>query len=248
MQATQALKEDWTQTEPHQSVAALFADAIDHLYRVAITVDPSPRSQIAYGCYLAEHGQPLEAFREFDEILSHDNVSDDPEILGEIVYRLSEIERRLETDSSTSLSEHSVTDWQDFDFHEPEQVDEDGWGAGSTESVSEIADAIRQLMDGTRQRSPRDFSRIVAELDLHTLEDVGDLLGKVRHDRALCERRRTGKSLLKLALFCSRRDWCHVAVECIREAIRCFAQVAMEILNSRHQVRAELAAISMRRI
>jgi hypothetical protein len=234
----------WKENGDHQSVAALFADSIDHLYRVAIAVDPSPHSQIAYACYLAEHHQPLESFREFDEILNHTKVAEDPEMLAEIVRRLSDVERRLENDDACNQLAEVGADWKDFDSHQPDGSDDDC----STEAICEVADGIRQLMNGTRQRSPRDFSRIIAELDLHTLEDVGELLWQVHHDRALRERRRTGMSLLKLALFCGKRGWCHVEVESIREAIRCFAQVVMEISNGRHQARAELAAISMQRV
>lgn len=249
MPAVKSIERSCQDSTPYPGVARMFADSIEHLYRVAITVDPSPRSQIAYACYLAEHGQPLEAFGEFDEILGHEKVCEDPAILNEIVHRLARIEKKLEAGSSSYLLQQQQIDfWENHDGHEPDEACFEDPVGGTEDALAEVADAIRQLMDGTRQRSPREFSRIVAEMDLNTLEEIGDLLGKVQEDRALCQRRRTGMSLLKLALFCGRKEWHHVQVECIREALRCFAQVAMQVRNGQVQARSELAALSTREI
>lgn len=76
-------------------VGQLFADSIDRLYRAAIAIDETPRSQLAYACFLAEHGQYLESLYEFRDLLSSENLADDPHLLAEIVQRFSSIQTRM---------------------------------------------------------------------------------------------------------------------------------------------------------
>lgn len=79
-------------------VAHQFAGSIDRIYRVAITADPTPRNQIAYGCYLARHGNPLLALHEFHEILSDPRIVGRPGLLTEIVGHLQQMEIQLQSD------------------------------------------------------------------------------------------------------------------------------------------------------
>ena len=219
-----------------QNVGDLFEVTIVRLYRAAIEVDPSPRSQIAYGCYLAEHGQCLESIREFDNILNIPGVAHDSALLAEIVHHLARIQNRLTDDDMVGSSAWSLPNWWE-DAGKDEPLDpEDGYGEGVWsyfEIASEFADVIRELMGGCGGSPDRDLSAVLAGLDHRLMEEVGELLQSLRRHRTACQQRRTGLSLLKLALSCGKQNWCRIEVECIRKAVRCFEQAAADVHQSR---------------
>lgn len=80
----------------NEPVEQSIGEYINRLYRVAVSSDPSPRSQIAYGAYLAAHGQPVEALHEFSELACDDRCLRDHRMLNEIIHFVTEIENRLE--------------------------------------------------------------------------------------------------------------------------------------------------------
>jgi len=77
---------------------------IDRLYRTAVSADLSPRSQIAYGVYLAAHGQSIEALHEFSELACKDCCLSNTRFLNEIIQHVNEIENRLEQHEPTPSS------------------------------------------------------------------------------------------------------------------------------------------------
>lgn len=104
------------------------AKCIDRLYRVAMAVDKSPRSQIAYGAYLAAHGQPIDALHEFGEVARDDRCLTDSRTLNEVLQHVTEIENRLEQ-------------------NEPEQ-----WPAWRPESAFDLLGTMRAHRPGDRRR------------------------------------------------------------------------------------------------
>ncbi|MBS0201257.1 MAG: hypothetical protein JSS49_00050 [Planctomycetes bacterium] len=87
--------------EPHLAsdakpeIAQLFGDSIDRLYRAAMAIDDTPRSQLAYACFLAEHGQDFESLREFQDLLSSQQLMENRELLFETVQRFAGIQQRM---------------------------------------------------------------------------------------------------------------------------------------------------------
>lgn len=105
-----------------------FAKCIDRLYRVAMTVDKSPRSQIAYGAFLAAHGQPIDALRELGEVARADQCLTDRRVLTDVIQHVAAIENRLE-------------------LNEPEL-----WPACRPESAFDLMGSIRAHRPGDRRR------------------------------------------------------------------------------------------------
>ncbi len=105
-----------------------FAKCIDRLYRVAMVVDKSPRSQIAYGAFLAAHGQPIDALREFGEVAREDQCLTDRRVLNDVIQHVTAIENRLE-------------------LNEPEQ-----WPACRPESAFDLLGTMRAHRPGDRRR------------------------------------------------------------------------------------------------
>ncbi len=218
-----------------QGVAQRFSDSIDHFYRSAISLNPTPRNQIAYGCYLAEHGHFIEAMHEFDETLEAELVSGDGAILAEIVHHIAMIEHRFEADDSIGRTElASIENWSDENAETgkfPDDRDDEDWN--SVVAARESAEVIQQMIGEVGQRPSVDLGATLAGLDPRTLHDVRDLLTMLWADRMACEQRRSGLILLKLALFCGKYNLCGIEVACIRKAIRCFEQAAKEIRGYR---------------
>lgn len=104
------------------------ARCIDRLYRVAKAVDKSPRSQIAYGAYLAAHGQPIDALCEFGEVAREDQCLTDNRMLKEVIQHVAEIENRLEV-------------------NEPDQ-----WPECRPESAFDLLGSMRTHRPGDRRR------------------------------------------------------------------------------------------------
>lgn len=105
-----------------------FAQCIDRLYRVAMAVDKSPRSQIAYGAYLAAHGQPIDALHEFGDVAREDRCLTDSRVLTDVIQHVTEIENRLE-------------------LNEP-----DPWPVCRPESAFDLLGTMRSHRPGDRRR------------------------------------------------------------------------------------------------
>ena len=213
------------------NVAGDYVDTIDRLYRVAISDDPSPRNRIAYGRYLAEHGQFIRGMREFGKILDDTNATGNTGLLAEIVRHITWIETRLENDDSSGRSElWSVDNWQDGDDDRTQALNNaDDRRGPASDNALKVSDFFRQIMDESEETSAANVSNALAGLDSRILREVTDLLTRLRSDRLACEQRRTGLTLLKLARCCGRHNQSEIEVACIRKAICCFAQAAAEI-------------------
>jgi len=113
-------QEEPIHTSPNPSVALLFADTIDRLYRAAIAVNPTPVNLMAYACYLAEHGQFVEALREFGLILKQDTITGDATLLAEVIHHIADLEDRLENDALIGRSElTSIDSWTEWNAGKP---------------------------------------------------------------------------------------------------------------------------------
>jgi hypothetical protein len=216
-----------------ERISDQFAESIDNLYRAAISADPSPRSQIAFACHLADHGDYLESLGEFEKMLDFDSVKAGPAYLTEIIYHVARIENRLEDDDLIGRSElSSIETWRDWNESEISTWEEP---TTSRHAAREVGDLINQLMGPESDSERMDVRPLVDHMDQQMLTEVGHLLNILWTDRTVCERRRTGLTLLKLGLFCGRHNWCEIDVACIRKAIRCFQQAAVDVRNSRQR-------------
>lgn len=216
-------------------IAGQFADSIDQLYQSAKSVDPTPRSQIAYACYLAEHGQNFASIGEFGEILDCPEVVNSPSLMAEIVYHVARIQIRLDDDDTPCTQQRlSLEDASDADL---EDLDPDDFARMHTSS--EFADVMRQVMDQEAVLTRGDLLGLFSELDEPSTEELADLLKSLRLCQPVHLRRRRGLTLLRLALFCGRHNWCQIEAECIRTAIRCFEQSAANARWSRRRLLSE---------
>jgi len=235
-------------------ITHLFGHTIDRLYRAAMSVDSSPRNHIAYACYLVEHDRHAEAIHEFDEVLSSNVVSGDSEVLAEIVFHIARIQNKLADGEMHRTSKRELPKYWHEEGHdsghdcaEEEPLDPDdeiGEGAWSHfEVASELAEFLRELMSG--DLAHEDLTSLLEELDHRLIEKVCGLLKSLQRDRTSADPERSGLALLKLAIFFGSRNWCHVEVQCIRRAVRCFEQSAERRRRLRIHLLRERAAIVM---
>jgi len=76
------------------------------------------------------------------------------------------------------------------------------------------------------------------------LLEISRLLAMLWTDRIASEQRRTGRSLLKFALFCGKHNWLDIEIACIQNALRSFEQAATEISRPRLPCFEEIHATS----
>ncbi len=210
------------------------AEVIDQVYLAAISADPSPRNRIAYGRYLAEHGRFIDGMLEFGKILEADPGIEDADLLSEIVRQIIKIEARLEEDDTFGRSElQSIDRWEEWNDDVDSNIAHADHPFTDDSGMTTATNVIQQLMGEPDEAPCVDVGHGLAGLDSATMHEVAEVLTMLWADRMAGERRRTGLTLLKLALFCGRYSRCEVEVACIRRAITCFQQAATELQNSR---------------
>jgi len=218
-----------------RSIGQRYAASIEQIYRRAVAADSSPRSQIAYACFLADHGRFFESIREFEELMNDTQIAEDSAMLAEIVHHISKIQYWLADDEAIDAARfHCCDDHDDFSCDDDEQ---ENWDY--QEAAGEFAKVVRQLKGDSI-----DVSAMLARLNRPMLDEVGDLLSLLRNHRTSNQRRNLGLTFLKLALFCGRQNWCALEVDCIRKAIHCFEEAATAIRHRRQEFLSERAAIS----